>query len=80
MIKDQGTSLIYCATPQPNSTCPTWRVESQAKAMVISQSTYGLLLGAEDLEKAGIHIDNLGDTGEMLDDQAKAAYRRRLSE
>jgi uncharacterized membrane protein len=36
--------------------------------------------GDEDLEKAGIHIGNLGDAGEMLDDQAKAAYRRRLSD
>jgi hypothetical protein len=34
----------------------------------------------EDLEKAGIHITKLGDAGEMLDEQAKAAYRRRLSE
>jgi hypothetical protein len=34
----------------------------------------------EDLEKAGIHIAGLGDAGEMLDEQAKAAYRRRLSE
>ena len=36
--------------------------------------------GEEDLEKAGIHIGSLGDAGEMLDDQAKVAYRRRLSE
>jgi hypothetical protein len=36
--------------------------------------------GAEDLEKAGIHVTSLGDAGEMLDEQAKAAYRRRLSE
>src|SRR6202051_1484580 len=28
----------------------------------------------EDLEKAGIHVSNLGDAGEMLDDQAKATY------
>jgi tetratricopeptide (TPR) repeat protein len=34
----------------------------------------------EDLEKAGIHITRLGDAGEMLDEQAKAAYRRRLSQ
>src|SRR6202030_232055 len=33
--------------------------------------------GEEDLEKAGIHVSNLGDAGEMLDDQAKATYRRR---
>ena len=34
----------------------------------------------EDLENAGIRIGNLGDAGEMLDEQAKAAYRRRLSD
>src|SRR5713101_9575921 len=45
-----------------------------------SQSAHGLPRGAEDLEKTGIHIGNLGDAGEMLDDQAKAAYRKRLSE
>jgi hypothetical protein len=36
--------------------------------------------GDEELEKAGIHIGSLGDAGELLDDQAKSAYRRRLSE
>ena len=36
--------------------------------------------GEEDLEKAGIHVSNLGDAGEMLDEQAKATYRRRLAE
>src|SRR6516165_1871699 len=35
---------------------------------------------AEEMENAGIHVTGLGDAGEMLDDQAKAAYRRRLSE
>ena len=40
----------------------------------------GLPRGDEDLEKAGIHITRLGDAGEMLDEQAKVAYRRRLSE
>jgi tetratricopeptide (TPR) repeat protein len=43
-------------------------------------SARGLPRGEEDLEKAGIHIGSLGDAGEMLDDQAKAAYRRRLSD
>ena len=42
--------------------------------------TIGLPRGDEDLEKAGIHVGNLGDAGEMLDDQAKSAYRRRLSD
>ncbi len=45
-----------------------------------NQSIQGLPRGEEDLEKAGIHIASLGDAGELLDDQAKADYRRRLSE
>ena len=45
-----------------------------------SHSLQGLPREDEDLEKAGIHIASLGDAGEMLDEQAKAAYRRRLSE
>src|ERR1700722_16149755 len=36
--------------------------------------------GDDELQKAGINITGLGDAGEMLDDQAKSAYRRRLSE
>ena len=44
------------------------------------QSAHCLPRGDEDLEKAGIHVGGLGDAGEMLDEQAKAAYRRRLSE
>src|ERR1700720_3501406 len=45
-----------------------------------NHSAHGLQRGDENLEKAGIHIASLGDAGEMLDDQAKSAYRRRLSE
>src|SRR6266850_6894637 len=41
---------------------------------------HGLPRREEDLEKAGIHIASLGDAGEMLDDQAKLAYRRRISD
>ena len=36
--------------------------------------------GGEELENAGIHVASLGDAGEMLDEQAKITYRRRLSE
>ena len=46
----------------------------------MNQPTQGLPRGDEELEKAGIHIASLGDAGELLDDQAKANYRRRLSE
>ena len=35
---------------------------------------------AADLQKAGIHVGRLGDAGELVDDQAKRAYRRRLAE
>src|SRR5258705_6079131 len=35
---------------------------------------------AEELESAGIHMGGLGDGGELLEEPAKAAYRRRLSE
>ena len=44
------------------------------------QFAHGLRGGEEELEKTAIHIGSLGDAGEMLDEQAKAAYRRRLSE
>jgi tetratricopeptide (TPR) repeat protein len=44
------------------------------------QSVQGIPRGEEDLERAGIHVTSLGDAGEMLDEEAKATYRRRLSE
>jgi hypothetical protein len=55
-------------------------IGSQREAGETSQSGHGLPLAEENLEKAGIHIANLGDAGEMLDEQAKVAYKRRLSE
>jgi tetratricopeptide (TPR) repeat protein len=45
-----------------------------------SQLKHDLPRTNEDLEKAGIHIAAAGDAGEMLDERAKGAYRRRLSE
>src|ERR1700731_4396627 len=55
-------------------------IAAQREEDETSPSTHGLPRGDEELEKAGIHITGLGDAGEMLDDQAKLAYRRRLSE
>src|SRR5216684_1780803 len=52
----------------------------QPEADETSRSGKGLPRGEEDLERAGIRITGLGDAGEMVDDQAKVAYRRRLSE
>src|ERR1700737_849836 len=55
-------------------------IASQQEGDESRQSAHGLARRAEDLEKAGIHITSLGDAGEMLDEQAKVAYRRRLSQ
>jgi hypothetical protein len=55
-------------------------IASQREEDESSQSVQGLPRGGEDLEHAGIHIAGLGDAGEMLDEQAKIAYRGRLSE
>ena len=55
-------------------------IASQREENAISQLVNGLPRDDEDLEKAGIHIAGPGDAGEMLDEQAKVAYRRRLSE
>jgi hypothetical protein len=55
-------------------------IASQREENAISQLVNGLPRDDEDLEKAGIHIADRGDAGEMLDEQAKAACRRRLSE
>lgn len=43
-------------------------------------STHCLLERAEELEKSGIHFSGPSDAGEMLDEQAKASYRSRVSE
>jgi uncharacterized membrane protein len=45
-----------------------------------SQSAHGLPGSNEELKTGGIFVGGLGDAGEMLDEQAKVAYRRRLSE
>jgi hypothetical protein len=55
-------------------------IASQREEDETRQSVHGLPRDDEDLENAGIHITGLGDASEMLDEHAKAAYRRRLSE
>src|SRR5580704_16638083 len=55
-------------------------IASQRDEDEAGQSAVGLPRADEERAKAGIHISSLGDAGEMLDDQAKVAYRRRLSE
>jgi hypothetical protein len=53
-------------------------IASESEDDGVGHSVNSLPRNAEDLEKAGIHITRLGDAGEMLDEQAKIAYRRRL--
>ena len=55
-------------------------IGSQREDDKTSQLVPGLPRGDEGLEKAGIHIGSLGDAGEMLDEQAKVDYKRRLGE
>jgi len=55
-------------------------IASQREEDETRQSVHGLPRDDDDLENAGIHITGLGDASEMLDEHAKAAYRRRLSE
>jgi hypothetical protein len=44
------------------------------------QLSGALPMNPEELEASGIHVGGLGDAGELLDEQAKAAYRARLGE
>ena len=44
------------------------------------QSSASLSMNPEELEASGIHVGGLGDAGELLDEQAKAAYMARLGE
>jgi tetratricopeptide (TPR) repeat protein len=43
-------------------------------------SSGSLSMNPEELEASGIHVGGLGDAGELLDEQAKAAYKARLGE
>jgi tetratricopeptide (TPR) repeat protein len=55
-------------------------IEGQSEQEDAGHSVESLPRNAEDLEKAGIHVTRLGDAGEMLDEQAKRAYKQRLFE
>jgi tetratricopeptide (TPR) repeat protein len=55
-------------------------IASQRDQDESDQEARSLPRAGEDLERAGIHVASLGDAGDMLDDQAKVAYRRRLAD
>jgi AAA ATPase-like protein len=50
-----------------------WREDEADRCVALPQRV-------EELARAGIHIGSLGDAGEVLDEPAKAAYRRRLAD
>jgi hypothetical protein len=53
---------------------------SQRKEDETGESDLSLPRGTEDLKKAGIHVTRPGDAGDTLDERAKVAYGRRVSE
>ena len=53
---------------------------SESREDEANQFAAALPQSDEELESAGIHVGGLGDAGEVLDEPAKAAYRRRLAE
>ena len=46
---------------------------------ILSEARSSLPRGDDALQAAGIHVGDLGDAGDMLDEQAKAEYRRRIA-
>jgi hypothetical protein len=56
------------------------QASARVEADETSQSVHGLPRADGELEKAGMHVSGLGDAGELLDEHAKVASRRRLSE
>ncbi|MBV8139321.1 MAG: hypothetical protein JO121_27385 [Deltaproteobacteria bacterium] len=51
-----------------------------ARVGVAGEESSDLASHTVELENDGLHVGHPGDAGEMLDSQAKAAYRRRLCE
>src|SRR5437016_11857375 len=53
---------------------------SEARADEANRAAAALPKSREELQSAGLHVGGLGDAGAVLDEPAKAAYRRRLTE
>src|SRR6266571_2918582 len=53
---------------------------SEARADEANRAAAALPKSREELQSAGLHVGGLGDAGAVLDEPAKAAYRRRLAE
>src|SRR5262249_10604173 len=53
---------------------------SEAGADEANRSAAAIPKSGEELQNVGLHVSSLGDAGAVLDESAKAAYRRRLAE
>ena len=76
----KGLLYISCLLRHPGVEFHVLDLVQGAVQSAALQAQEGLPDREEDLAKAGIHVGSLGDAGEMLDHQARAAYRLRLSE
>ena len=81
----KGLAYIACLLRRPETEFHVLDLIQQAAGLDSGQAEAvggaGALPGSEEeLDNAGIHLGNLGDAGEMLDEQARSTYRRRLSE
>lgn len=80
-----GLSFIACLVRHPGTEFHVLDLGDGAPGRELGRdqakpSSAALSTNPEELEAAGIHVGGLGDAGELLDAQAKAAYKARLGE
>src|SRR5260370_30857806 len=80
-----GLSFIACLVRHPRTEFHVLDLGDGAPGREVARdqakpSSAALSTNPEELEAAGIHVGGLGDAGELLDAQAKAAYKARLGE
>jgi hypothetical protein len=80
-----GLSFIACLVRHPGTEFHVLDLGDGAPGRELARdqakpSSAALSTNPEELEAAGIHVGGLGDAGELLDEQAKAAYKARLGE
>lgn len=73
----KGLAYIARLLSQPDTEFHAIELAREAEDAGVSGDA---AMQAAEFENIGVHFGDLGDAGEMLDNQAKAAYRRRLSE
>jgi hypothetical protein len=80
-LKDsKGLAYLACLLRHPAAEFHVLDLIGGIPGPADKNETAQLVPGEENLKKDRIHVGGLGDVGELLDNQAKSAYRRRLSE